>query len=191
MSALQSACLLAALTVGSTVAAQEAAPSRAAKAQFDSGAAAIARGDAPRAAAAYRRAITIDPTYYDAHEAYFAATRRVYEKGDTAVDEVTYSDTLELKRHWTADSIANIALRKQYAQWAAQHPKVAVYQWALGELSGTQGYHNGEVPEAVPHFRRAVKCDPKFSRAYQWLALLAEMRGDDSASAEYLRKATR
>jgi thiol-disulfide isomerase/thioredoxin/Tfp pilus assembly protein PilF len=191
MSALQSACLLAALTVGSTVGAQEPVPSRAAKAQFDSGAAALARGDAPRAVAAYRRAIAIDPQYYDAYEAYFDATRRVYEKGDTAVDEVTYSDTLELKRHWKADSIANVALRQQYKQWAAQHPKVAVYQWALGELSGSQGYHTGEVPEAAPHFRKAVELDPKFVRAYQWLSLLAEMRGDDSASAEYLRKATR
>jgi Tfp pilus assembly protein PilF/thiol-disulfide isomerase/thioredoxin len=185
------ACLLASLAVVPAVSAQEPAPPRAAKAQFDSGAAALKRNDAPRAVAAYRKAIAIDPAYYDAHEAFFDATRRVFEKGDTAVDETTYSDTLELNRHWKADSVANVALRHQYERWAAQHPKVAAYQWALGELSGSQGYHTGETPEAEPHFRKAVELDPKFVRAYQWLSLLAEMRGDDSASAEYLRKATR
>jgi Tfp pilus assembly protein PilF len=70
----------------SAVEAQEPTPPAAAKAQFDSGAAALKRGDAARAVAAYRKAITIGPAYYDAHDAYMKATERAYEirgKADT------------------------------------------------------------------------------------------------------------
>jgi thiol-disulfide isomerase/thioredoxin/Tfp pilus assembly protein PilF len=163
----------------SVVRAQEPAPPPAAKAQFDSGTAALKRNDAPRAVEAYRKAITIDPAYYDAHEAYMKATRRVYEKADTTWD---FDDTLKMRRRGVADSLANAELTREYTQWAAHKRKVAAYQWALGDLKG-------ESPEAEPYYKKAVELDPKLARAYEWLSLIAEFRGDDAASAEYMRKA--
>ena len=165
----------------SVTGAQEPAPPAAAKAQFDSGAAALKRGDATRAAADYRKAIAIDPAYYDAHEAYVKATQRVFEKADTSWD---MSDSVAFRRHIVADSLAHVQLEGEYAELAARHPKVAAYQWAMGDMKG-------ESPEAEPYYKRAVELDPKLARAYEWLALISEFRGDDAASTEYMQKASK
>jgi Tfp pilus assembly protein PilF/peroxiredoxin len=178
------ACFLAALTIAPVLRAQEPAPPKAAKVQFDSGAAAFRRGDTQRAEMAYRKAITIDPAYYDAHEAFITATERSYElsqKADTGWDW-DVDDTLKMHRRLRADSLAHRELTREYTQWSAQHPKVAAYQWALGDLQG-------EKPEAESYYKRAVELDPKLARAYKWLASIAVMRGDHAGSAEYLRKA--
>ncbi len=164
----------------SVTGAQEPAPPAAAKAQFDSGAAALKRGDATRAAADYRKAIAIDPAYYDAHEAYVKATQRVFEKADTSWD---MSDSVAFRRHIVADSLAHVQLEGEYAELAARHPKVAAYQWAMGDMKG-------ESPEAEPYYKKAVEIDPKLGRAYEWLSLISEFRGDDPASTEYMHKAS-
>ncbi len=179
------ACLLAALTIAPVLPAQEPAPPKAAKVQFDSGAAAFKRGDAQRAEAAYRKAITIDPAYYDAHDGYIKATELLYEirgKADTGW-RWDFEDTLKMHRRLKVDSVAHRELTREYTQWSAQHPKIAAYQWALGDLKG-------ESPEAEPYYKKAVKLDPKLARAYEWLSLISEFRGDDAASAEYMRKAS-
>jgi thiol-disulfide isomerase/thioredoxin/Tfp pilus assembly protein PilF len=179
------ACFLAALTIAPMLMAQEPAPPKAAKAQFDSGAAALKRGDAPRAVTAYRRAITIDPAYYAAHDAFIEATRRAYElsqKADTGWGW-DFEDTLKMHRRHRADSLADAALTREYKGWSATKPRVAAYQWALGDLKG-------ESPEAEPYYKKAVQLDPKLARAFEWLSLISEFRGDNAASAEYMRKAS-
>jgi thiol-disulfide isomerase/thioredoxin/Tfp pilus assembly protein PilF len=171
---------LAAFVAASAVAAQQPAPRPAARVQFDTGTAALKRHDAPRAVAAFRKAIAIDPSYYDAHDSLMPATRRVYEKADTAWD---FDDSLEVRRHEVADSLANTALTREYERWAAQKPKVAAYQWVLGTL-------NGESPAAEPYYLKAVALDSKLARAYAWLSRIAEFRGDNAASTEYVRQAS-
>ncbi len=175
---------LAAFVAASAVVAQQPVQQRglrpAARVQFDTGTAALKRHDASRAVAAFRKAVAIDPSYYDAHDSLVTATRRVYEKADTAWD---FDDSLEVRRHQVADSLAITALTREYERLAAQKPKVAAYHWVLGTL-------DGESPAAEPHYLKAVALDPKLARAYEWLSLIAEFRGDNAASTEYARQAS-
>jgi tetratricopeptide (TPR) repeat protein len=142
--------------------AQESKGTPAAKAFFSEGEAATKAGKHAEAAAAFRKAIEADPDFVDAHQRFIDSMRR---------------DRMPMSRTPTLPDLQQI-----YERWARQHPKRAVYQWALGVLSH-------EPDKADVFFERALKIDPRFSRAHVLLARNADLRGDWAAQREHLKAA--
>jgi tetratricopeptide (TPR) repeat protein len=142
--------------------ARESNGTSAAKALFAEGDAAAKAGKLAEAAAAFRKAIDADPDFVEAHQRFIETTRRI---------EAPPSRTPSVAR-----------LQEMYERWARQHPKRAVYQWALGFL-------NHEADQADVFFKKAVAIDPEFARAYFQLARNADLRGDWSARQQYLKRA--
>jgi tetratricopeptide (TPR) repeat protein len=134
----------------------------AAKAQYEQGQASYQKGDYPKAAEAYRKAIELDPDFLDAHFRFISASMRPDKKHD--FDAVT-------KR-----------LQKLYQGWADKSDK-AVYEWALGALS----YKTPAKSE--DYYRKAIAMDPNFARAYYELAQRVVFRGQNLANLQYLKKA--
>jgi tetratricopeptide (TPR) repeat protein len=110
-----------------------------AKALFAQGDAAARAGKLADAAAAFQKAIDVDPDFVDAHQRFIEVTQRL---------EMPSSRTPSVAR-----------LQALYERWARQYPKRAVYQWALGFL-------NAEADKADVFFKKAVAIDPGFARAY-------------------------
>ena len=144
------------------LAASESNGTPAAKALFAQGDAAARAGKLADAAAAFRKAIDADPDFVDAHQRFIEVTRRL---------EMPSSRTPSVAR-----------LQELYERWARQHPKRAVYQWALGFL-------NSEADQADVFFKKAVAIDPAFARAYFLLAKNADQRGEWTAQRQYLMAA--
>ena len=71
-----------------------------------------------------------------------------------------------------------------YGRWAAAHPDNAVYEWALAKLAG-RDWRTAEI-----HLRRAIAVSPSFARAYLDLADIAELRGDNQARVDDLKRAS-
>jgi tetratricopeptide (TPR) repeat protein len=134
----------------------------AARAQFERGQAAAKQKHTDEALAAFRKAIEIDPAFFDAHEQFVSQT---YE-------QIGYDKRPE----------AMAKLRAIYGEWIAAHPKSAVLEYFLGTV--------GETPDkADAHFIRAVELDAKLAQAYQELSFHAEMRGDNAQARAFLKKA--
>jgi tetratricopeptide (TPR) repeat protein len=73
-------------------------------------------------------------------------------------------------------------LQELYERWAKQHPKRAVYRWALGFMSH-------EPAKADAFFKEALTIDPAFARAHFLLARNADLRGDWVAQRRHLKAA--
>jgi Tfp pilus assembly protein PilF len=134
----------------------------AARAEFERGQAAVTQKQNDVALAAFRKAIEIDPTFFDAHQQFVSQTYQQigYDKRPEAVAK----------------------LRATYGEWVAAQPKNAVLHYFLGTFE--------ENPDkADVHFIRAVELDPKFAQAYQDLSFHAEMRGDNAQARAFLKKA--
>jgi len=69
--------------------------------------------------------------------------------------------------------------------WIDANPKEAGYYWGLGEVN----YYRDPL-KAERLCLKAVALDPKFAKAWHTLSLLAEMKGDNKASRDYLLRAT-
>jgi thiol-disulfide isomerase/thioredoxin/Tfp pilus assembly protein PilF len=128
-----------------------------AKASYDAGIAAVRAGDRQKAATLFRKAIDADPRFVSAHEAFIDARN--------------------------AEDGASRELTALYRGWAGEHPDIAVYEWALATLAGT------DWAAARDHLTRAIAISPTFARAYQDLASIAELGGDNAERLEYLKKA--
>jgi thiol-disulfide isomerase/thioredoxin/Tfp pilus assembly protein PilF len=156
----------------SLAAQKEFIPTAAAKAEFDKGMAAW--GNNWKAAAAhFRRAIALDPDYYEAYEDYMiSSTKAAAEKLPTpAAKEQAAKKAAQLL----------IALYKRRAR---QHPKDPVYPWALGDY-----YEESDPALATNYFHLALKLDPHYAPAYEDLGGMADSRGNLVLSREDLRKA--
>ena len=166
MSAYRSTCLIVAalgcLLLAPPLAAKESNGTAAARALFAQGDALARAGKAVEAAALFRKAITADPDFVDAHQRFIESTQRA---------EAPASRTSAVLR-----------LQHQYKRWAAQQPKRAVYQWALGFLSP-------EPDKSEPYFLAALEIDPSFARAHFLLARNADLRGDWDAQRRHLAAA--
>jgi Tetratricopeptide repeat len=133
-----------------------------AKALFAQGDAAARAGKLADAAAAFQKAIDVDPDFVDAHQRFIEVTQRLENQpGRTP-------------------SVAR--LRELYERLATESPKRAVYQWALGFLTP-------EADKADVFFKKAVAIDPAFARAYFQLAKNADQRGAFAAQRQYLKAA--
>ena len=144
-----------------------------AKADYDAGIAAVRAGDRARAVTLFRKAVDADPRFVDAHDEYI----------DTTLSAAFAYDTQKGAGDEVAQKKANHSLQETYGAWAAAHPDVAAYEWALAKLQGK------DWPAAEQHLRRAIAISPSFARPYQDLSLIAELRGDNAARMEYLKKA--
>ena len=152
----------------------ESAGTPEAKAAYDAGIAAVRAGDRAKAIPLFRRAIDLDARYVTAHEQFIDTTLWValaYNSQSGSGDEA-------------AQKKANAELTTLYAGWAAAHPDVAVYEWALAKLAAK------DWNAADTHLQRAIAISPSFARPYQDLSLIAELRGDNRQRMEYLKKAS-
>jgi thiol-disulfide isomerase/thioredoxin/Flp pilus assembly protein TadD len=152
--------------------AQESQGTSAAKAAFGQGEALREKADFAKAVAAYRKAIELDPDFAEAHSQFiFASKMSVREAADPAKSKALLEEQTQ-------------QLKTLYESWAQKDPKRASYQWALGDLNMYKDY-----AKVVAHAQKAVELDPQFARAWQTLALVAEVQGDNAKQLAYLKKA--
>ena len=151
-----------------------------AKAAFAEGQAALKENDQLKAMAAFRKAIELDPDYVEAHERLYSSSTQY------AMAETKKASSGEPSDDATSKAIdeAKKKLMELYADWGQKYPKSAAVQWQLGEL-----YMYKDYDKVEQQARKALAIDPKFTRAYQTLSLIAEVRGDEKERLAYLAKA--
>lgn len=147
---------------GTGFAARESSGTPAARSAFDKGEAAARAGKLDEAVAAFRKAIAADPDFVDAHQRLIEVTQR---------QQSPDAQSANLSR-----------LKRQYEQWARQHPPRAVYQVALGLLTK-------DADQADVYYNKALAVDPSFARAHFLLARDAETRGDWDTQRKHLQAA--
>ena len=154
---------------------QQSAGTPAAKAEFEQGEAAFKKQDYATAAASYRKAIELDPDFIAAHEKFIAASAAAARAKSAAAGEQGGSTDTEVSQ---SGAIA------VYEEWARKYPNKPAIQWALGDL-----YMYKDYDKVEQYSRKAVELDPKFARAWQSLALIEEVRGNNAGQVAYLKKA--
>ena len=158
------ASMLALMGLASTagLAAHDSAGTPAARSAFDTGDRAARAGNLDEAVAAFRRAIAADAEFVDAHQRLIEVTQR---------QQLQDAQSDRLPR-----------LKRQYQQWARQHPARAVYQVALGLLTK-------DADQADAYFNKALKLDPRSAKAHFLLARNADTRADWDAQRTHLKAA--
>jgi Tfp pilus assembly protein PilF len=158
------ALLLTVIWVGSRVSpeARESNGTAAAKALVERGETAARAGAAADAIAEFRKAIDADPNFVEAHQRFIELTQR--------------------QEMQSGEAAAPSRLQQQYERWAREHPKSAVYQWALGLLAADPG--QGDV-----FLEKALALDPAYARAHFQLAKNADQRGDTRSQLQHLKAA--
>lgn len=152
-------------------AAQQHTPKPEAQAAYDQ-AEKLPFGD-PREVALFRKAIEIDPDFPEAQQYYILAY-------STAAVPRTGTDA-EKK---AAVDKARQTLLETYAKWAEEHPKDAVYPWALGIL-----WEYADPDRSVGYYKKAIALDPSYGAAYDMLSIAAEAQGNLEQSRAYEAKA--
>jgi Tfp pilus assembly protein PilF len=147
---------------GTGFAARESSGTPAARSAFDQGEAAARAGKLDEAVAAFRKAIAADPDFVDAHQRLIEVTQR---------QQLQDAQSASLPR-----------LKRQYEQWARQHPTRAVYQVALGLLTK-------DSDQADAYYRKALAVDPSSASAHFLLARDADTRGDWDTQRQHLKAA--
>jgi thiol-disulfide isomerase/thioredoxin len=165
-----------ALVLQAQASAPESAGTPEAKAAYQAGMTALRADDYPTALAQFRKAVELDPRFVDAHEQFIGASRMaVYAQSDEANERAGNA---------TRQAKARAELTALYEGWAKAHPDNPVYEWALAKID------DKDWVAAETHLKRAVAVSPSFARAYQDLALVAELRGDNQQRIAYLKKAS-
>lgn len=135
--------------------------SPAARAEYERALAARKASRPEQAIDGFRRAIELDPTFVEAHEAFIRESRR--SSGDTP-----------------QAAAANTA--RMYRDWAARAPENPVYRWGLAQTLE-------DLDAAEEAYRHAVTLDPGFARGWFDRAAMAERRGDRRLYVECARRA--
>lgn len=158
--------------------AQESSGTVAAKAEFETGEALRQKMQYPQAVEHYRKAIELDPNYVDAHSSFiFISKQTVY----TSIDNDAPDRSAKIQ---VAEVQVKNDLLRVYDELVKASPNVPAYQWALSEI-----YMNHDYDKVEAYASNAVKLDPKFGRAYQTLALLYDVKGDEGKRLAFLKKA--
>jgi len=144
------------------VAARESRGTPAARSAFARGEAAADAGKLDQAVEAFRKAIAADPDYVAAHERLI--------------------DIAQRQQLQDAQSAILPRLKREYEQWARQHPTRAAYQVALGLLTK-------DPDEADACYNKALAIDPSSASAHFLLARNAETRGDWEIQRQHLKAA--
>ena len=150
-----------------------------AKAKLDQARAALKDKEEAKAEAAFRAAIEIDPNFLDAHEAFVRAVN-VAER-----DKV--KDVPEAEKQAANQEASDDADRKLdaiYQEWVKRYPTKAAFLYTLGDM-----YMYTDYDKVERYTLQAIKVDPKFSPAYQNMALIEEVRGNTAKRMDYLKRA--
>lgn len=151
----------------------------AAKVAFEQGEAARKKQEYAKAAEFYRNAIESDPRDVEAHSSFISASKQAASAGIRSdLPEEERSKQLKQARERKEEEL--IAL---YEGWIQKDPKNPTYHWALADL-----YMYKDYDKVERYAMKAVGLDPKFARAYQTLALIADVSGDEEKQLEFLKK---
>ncbi|MFM8617605.1 MAG: redoxin domain-containing protein [Opitutaceae bacterium] len=160
--------ILAAVASGAPASAEDRAAARAAFTEARK----LFASDITASVAGLRRAIELDPDYYEAHQyhvlyAVVAATRTGTDEEKKAAGEKVTAD-----------------LRVWYEGRAAAEPRRASYRYGLGKL-----FMYSDPDRSRRLFEEAVVIDPACGDAFDSLAIHAEIRGDLELSRKLFRRA--
>ena len=144
------------------LAARDSVGTPSARSAFDAGERAARAGRLEEAVAAFRKAIAADAEFIDAHQRLIEVTER---------QQLQDAQSERLPR-----------LKRQYEQWARQHPTRAVYQVALGLLTK-------DADQSDACYNKALALDPRSASAHFLLARNADTRGDWDAQRKHLKAA--
>jgi tetratricopeptide (TPR) repeat protein len=150
-----------------------------AKAKLDQARAALKDKEEAKAEAAFRAAIEIDPNFLDAHEAFVRAVN--------AAERDKVKDVPEAEKQAANQKASDDADRKLdalYQEWVKRYPTKAAFLYILGDM-----YMYTDYDKVERYTLQAIKVDPKFSPAYQNMALIEEVRGNTSKRMDYLKRA--
>ena len=167
---------------GTSVRAQQKrfAGTAAAKAEFDKGKTLEVSNDWTGAAAAYKRAWTIDPEFADAWDAYTWARHRDALGDISKLGKETPEERKALQARVAAKEAA---LEKEFTDLVSAHPKAPIYLWAKAQL-----FNETDIDLQGKLCSDAVALDPKFTPGYRCVATVAGVRGDMDAAAAALRQ---
>jgi thiol-disulfide isomerase/thioredoxin/Tfp pilus assembly protein PilF len=158
-----------------------------AKALFDQGEKALRSDHYTDAIADYKKALTLDPNFIEAHQQYIATRRRepylllraqAEKAGNKPTDEQLRAVATEAEKQTRT-------LAAEYEALVREHPSSAVYPWALGNL-----YEYSNAPRQEEYCGQAVRIDPRFAPGYKCLATTAYNRGDQKLAIQYQRRVT-
>lgn len=128
--------------------------------------------DIKASVAGIRRAVELDPDYYEAHQylvlyAGVAATKGLAEEQAKEAAEQSRVEMLAL-----------------YEGWAAAEPDRAAYVYAQGKI-----FMYADPDRSRILFQRAAEMDPRCGDAFDSLAIHAEIRGELELSRQLFRRA--
>jgi thiol-disulfide isomerase/thioredoxin/outer membrane protein assembly factor BamD (BamD/ComL family) len=154
-----------------------------ARALFEQGEKALRSDNYADAIADYKKAITLDPNFIEAHQQYISTRQREPYLLPRAHTEKATSE--QEKAAAAAAEKQTQALAGEYEALAMEHPNSAVYPWALGKL-----YESSNVSRQEEYCRQALKIDSRFPPGYVCLATIAFNRGDLKHAVEYQARVT-
>lgn len=172
--------LVVVLAVAGRAFADEKAKVSPAHEHYQKGMAARNAQDYAGAVAEFRKAVELDPKYRQAHEGLATAAYFGYQH---AMRSASQDKTATPGAVAAAERQLN-EVRDFYLQSSKRDPNKAVYQYALGVLSGN------DFNAKERYFLRAVELDRTMTQVYPDLAYDADLRGDDQAQLKYLKKAS-
>jgi len=155
--------------------------SQAARAADELGNKARTSGNFAEAAKDYKQAISLDPNFVTAYQDYFSARHAAAWKAVKSKSKLSTAEK-EKRGRAIADRVTN-SLIKSFQIFAREHPEMAVYPWALGQI-----YDESDPLREEVYCRRAVHIDPSFAPGYQCLADVASLRGDQERVISLRRK---
>src|ERR1039458_9531906 len=171
---------LAAALFLSAAHAQPSKGTPAAKAKLDEARAALKDKDEAKAEAAFRAAIELDPNFLDAQEAFVRAVN--------AAEREKVKDVPEAQKQAANQKASDVADRKLdafYQEWVKRYPTKAAFLYMLGDI-----YMYTDYDKVERYTLQAIQVDPKFTSAYQNMALIEEVRGNTAKRMDYLKRAT-
>jgi tetratricopeptide (TPR) repeat protein len=158
------------------------------RALFEQGEKALRSDNYAGAIADYKKAITLDPDFIEAHQQYISTRQREpYLMLSAHTEKTTGKATGEQEKAAAASAEKQTqALAGEYEALAKEHPNSAVYAWALRKL-----YEYTNVSRQEEYCRQALKIDSRFAPGYVCLATIASNRGDLKHAAEYQERVTK
>lgn len=144
-------------------------------------------GDAGASIDLYKKAIDTDPNYAAAQSEYvmFQRSRNsligMFKQDPKATPE---ERNAVHDKNRALDKVLEKKLIDEYTALMAQHPRDAIYPWALGMV-----YNESDLAKQQSLCEKAVQIDPQFAQGYECLASTAGIRGTPQQTLDYARKA--
>lgn len=172
--------VMLALTSVFSLAADKYSGTPAARAEFDKGKTAEQSDDWIKAAAAFKKAIEIDPNYAEAHDQYKFARMRA-AMGDLKV--LTSGNEEEKKKLEERIKKDSEEVKQEYENLVKTHPDMPIYKWSLAEEYNET---NPELQEKL--CKETIAQDPDFAPGYSCVGAVASLGGDTAAAVRAYKK---